>query len=142
MEVSIETEVTGEIDFNGMISRLKAIDGQEVSAGLFGGFAAKKATWNEYGTSRMPARPFLRNTLYEREREWGVFLGPKLIAVLDGANVDVVAMLGPQMVKSIRSTINAGNFAPLAASTIAKKGHSKPLIDTGDMYGAISWRKG
>ncbi|ASN59832.1 hypothetical protein CG419_03970 [Latilactobacillus curvatus] len=142
MEVSIETEVSGEIDFKGMISRLKSIDGQEVSAGLFGGFAAKKAMWNEYGTANMPARPFLRNTLYEHEREWGVFIGPKITAVIDGGSFDIGPVLGPKMVSSIKSTIDAGGFAPLAPATIAKKGHSKPLIDTGDMYGSITWRKG
>ena len=44
------------------------------------------------------------------------------------------------MQMSIQRTIAAGGFAPLAASTIAKKGHSKQLIDSGSMYGSIDWR--
>ena len=141
--IEMETTVEGIIDFDGIIKRLKTVDGKKAEAGMFGGFAAKKAMWNEYGTSRMPARPFLRNTLYENERKWGNFVAPKIAAIIDGASgTDILPMLGTHMVADIRKTINNGSFAPLSAATIKAKGHAKPLIDTGDMYGSITHKEG
>lgn len=141
--VDVDCEVSGENPFPEMIARLQAVNGTQVEAGLFGGFAAQKAMWNEYGTSRgIPARPFLRNTLYEKGPAWGPFLRPTLLAIMDGSAADVAGKLGPRMVQDIRATIDGGGFAPLAPSTIRKKGSSKPLVDTGDMYGSIDWRKG
>ncbi|MHC3376861.1 hypothetical protein [Ligilactobacillus equi] len=45
------------------------------------------------------------------------------------------------MVMSIQRTIVSGGFAPNAPATVAKKGHGKPLIDSGSMYGSIEWRQ-
>lgn len=57
--IELEGSVEGDSGLEEMIARLKQVDGQSVSAGVFGGFAAQKAMWNEYGTSRgIPARPF------------------------------------------------------------------------------------
>ncbi|KRO15897.1 hypothetical protein [Lacticaseibacillus saniviri] len=141
--IELEGSVEGDSGLEEMIARLKQVDGQSVSAGVFGGFAAQKAMWNEYGTSRgIPARPFLRNTLYEHGSEWTAFVRPLMVAVMNGSEADVAAQLGPKMATSIQQTIKAGGFAPLAPSTIKKKGSSQPLIDTGDMIGAVTWRKG
>lgn len=140
----MDCQIEGDIDFDGMISRLRAVDGTKVSAGLFGGKAAEKAMYNEYGTSRgIPARPFLRNTLYEHQQRWSVFIAPKVEALMNGGSLNgVMEELGTIMQKDIQGTIAAGGFAALAAATIAQKGSSKPLIDTGDMYGSITWREG
>lgn len=144
MNVEMDCQIEGDIDFDGMISRLRAVDGTKVSAGLFGGKAAEKAMYNEYGTSRgIPARPFLRNTLYEHDARWGVFIAPKIAALLNGGSADgIVSSLGSIMANDIKGTIGAGSFAANAPSTIAAKGHSKPLVDTGDMYGSITWKEG
>lgn len=143
MQINMSASVNSKADVRGIINRLKSLDNQEVEAGVMGGFAQKKAMWNEYGTSRIPARPFLRNTLYENEHSWSSFIAPKVLGLMNGGSaVEVIATLGPQMVKDIRATIDAGNFAPLAPSTVRQKGSSTPLIDTGEMYGAITWRQG
>lgn len=142
VEINLESSITGDIDFDGMINRLSAVDGQSASAGLFGGFAAEKAMWNEYGTSRgIPARPFLRNTLYENEAAWSVFIGPKIAALISHP-ANVQQSLGQKMAADIRRTIDRGGFAPLAPATIAKKHSDKALVDTSDMYDSITWRKG
>lgn len=140
----MDCQIEGDIDFDGMISRLRAVDGTKVSAGLFGGEAAEKAMYNEYGTSRgIPARPFLRNTLYEHDARWGVFIAPKIAALLDGGSSgEIVSELGNLMANDIKGTIAAGGFAALSPATIAKKGSSKPLVDTGDMFGSITWKEG
>lgn len=142
MDVSLETKIEGEIDFDGMISKLEGLDGRKVDAGLFSGENQKKAMWNEYGTSRgIPARPFLRNTLYENEARFGPYIAPFITNILNGGSGEtVLSELGQFMAMSIKRTIAAGGFAPNAPATVAQKGHGKPLVDTGSMYGSIDWR--
>ncbi|WP_419154632.1 hypothetical protein [Weissella bombi] len=145
MEIGFSTSVESDIDkLDEAIARLEQVNGKTAEAGLFGGFAAQKATWQEYGTSRgIPARPFLRNTQYENESRWSQKTGQDIIQVFEGglSSSAVLSKLGLLMVQDIRKTIDAGNFAPLSPVTIAKKGSSKPLVDTGDMYGAITHRE-
>ena len=143
MEVSIEVTKEGDAGIDEMLANLRALDGMKVEAGVFGGFDQKKALWQEYGTSRgIPSRPFLRNTLYENEGRFASYIAPFIQGVLEGASADSVASaLGPFMAMAIRRTIAAGGFAPNAPSTVARKGHSKPLIETGSMYGSIDWRR-
>lgn len=142
MDVSFETKIEGDAGFDAMISKLEGLDGRKVEAGLFGGENQKKAMWNEYGTSRgIPARPFLRNSLYENEARFGPFIAPMIADILNGGSGELVlSKLGQFMAMSIKRTIAAGGFAPNAPSTVAHKGHSKPLVETGSMYGSIDWR--
>ena len=142
--IEIETSEEGHIDFDGMIKRLNELDGKKAEAGIFGGFAQKKAMWQEYGTSRgIPARPFLRNTFYEYQDRWTQFVGPMVAALINGGNPSsVMPKLGSMMANNIKMTIASGDFAPLAAATIKAKGHAKPLIDTGDMYGSVTHKEG
>ena len=149
MDIFISGGLEGDSGIEKMITNLKEIDGKGVEAGIFGGKDQKKAMWQEYGTSRgIPARPFLRNTMYENEARFASFIMPYIQNVMEGGSADeVFSALGPFMVQAIQRTIAAGGFAPNAPSTIKKKGSSKPLIDTGSMYGAItfnvtSWMKG
>lgn len=141
MEISISGGLEGDLGIDKMINNLKEVDGKTVEAGIFGGFEQKKAMWQEYGTNRgIPSRPFLRNTMYENEARFASFILPYIQNVLEGGSPDAVFdALGPFMVMSIQRTIAAGGFTALAPSTIKKKGHSKPLLDTGAMYGAITW---
>lgn len=144
MTLSFESSIESNFDLDDMIARLEAIDGRKAEAGVFGGFASKKALWNEYGTSRgIPARPFLRNTQYENERKWASEVGGNVLKVFTG-NLSTTALmseLGSKMASDIQKTIRAGNFAPLASSTISRKGSSQPLIDTGNMIGAVTHKE-
>ena len=143
MEISVSGGIDGDPGIGKMINNLKELDGKSVEAGYFGGFAQKKAMWQEYGTSRgIPSRPFIRNALYDNENRFVSFILPYIQDILEGGSADgVFDALGPFIVMSIKISISSGDFIALAPSTIKKKGHSKPLIDTGAMYGAVSWKK-
>lgn len=145
MDIGFKTSVESDVDeLDQAIARLEQLNGRTAEAGLFGGFAAKKATWQEYGTSRgIPARPFLRNTQYENENQWRQKTSQDIVQVFEGglSSSAVLSKLGLLMVQDIRKTIDAGNFAPLSPVTVAKKGSSKPLVDTGDMYGEITHKE-
>lgn len=144
MEIGFNTTVESNFDLNEIISRIKSVEGKKVEAGVFGGFAEKKAMWNEYGTSRgIPARPFLRNSQYEHESEWSRQVGRDMVEVFRGSisGQAVGLKLGQKMADDIKATIDAGNFAALAAATIRRKGSSRPLIDTGDMRASITHKE-
>ena len=143
MEISVSGGIDGDLGIEKMINNLKELDGKSVEAGYFGGFVQKKAMWQEYGTSRgIPSRPFIRNALYDNENRFVSFILPYIQDILEGGSADgVFDALGPFIVMSIKISIASGDFIALAPSTIKKKGHSKPLIDTGAMYGAVSWKK-
>lgn len=143
MQISMSGSVEGDLGIEKMITSLREIDGKAVEAGYFGGKDQKKAMWNEYGTSRgIPARPFLRNAMYENEARFASLILPYLQNVMEGGSSEgLFDALGPFMVMSIKRSIASGNFVALAPSTVKKKGHSKPLLDTGAMYGSVSWKK-
>lgn len=102
---------------------------------------APYAACNEYGTSRIPPRPFMRKTL-EREREnWiqgvGALLGK-------GRSPDeALELVGTRMAENIEATIMS-NMAPAnAPSTIRRKnrteaGRAGTLVDTGALLKSIT----
>ena len=103
------------------------------------------ALYNEVGTSRIPPRPFMRDTVNEKADNWKSFLESNV----DYNNIErdkcvsVMGVLGEVMVADIKSTIQKGDFEPNAESTIRakeRKGKSEaghPLIDTGQMLESI-----
>lgn len=103
------------------------------------------AVYNEMGTSRIPARPFIRTTVKEHQSEWcdtlAASLNYKEIS-RDGAKRSM-GLVGEVMKSHIQQTIQQGSFAPNAKKTVeAKRRKGKvepdhPLIDTGQMLDSI-----
>lgn len=93
---------------------------------------ADLGTIHEYGTATIPARPTLGPVFdanaakYRRlDREvWG--------RAVDGneALARGLVRFAREMRSDVVKRINTGPYVPLAPSTIARKGSSKPLIDT------------
>lgn len=84
----------------------------------------------------IPPRPFFRNMVKAKKGEW-----PKAIADLLKANdydaVKVLGITGEAIGGQLRQSIIDTNSPPLAPSTIARKGFSKPLIHTSVMINSI-----
>jgi hypothetical protein len=99
------------------------------------------AAINNYGapSKGIPPRPFFDDMVREKSPGW-----PKLIATqLVATGYDVVKTLkitGEVMVGQLQDQINNGSYAPLAESTVARKGFDKPLIDTSDMINSATYR--
>lgn len=96
-----------------------------------GQHVAQVAFWNEFGTSRSPARPFFRQTIRANQDEWGDALASNLKA----ANYDsetALDALGIIVKDQITDTIRRwpGDNAP---RTIARKGFDHGLVDKGVM---------
>jgi hypothetical protein len=85
----------------------------------------------------IPPRPFFRNMVAAKSGEW-----PAAIAGLLRANgMDAAGALevaGQRIAGQLQESINQTNSPPLAASTIARKGHSKPLIDSGRLWQSVA----
>lgn len=84
----------------------------------------------------IPPRPFFRNMVKAKSSEW-----PSAIAgVLKRNHYDApkaLNIVGEAIAGQLRQSIIQTNSPPLAPSTIAKKGFSKPLIDTGHMINSV-----
>lgn len=99
---------------------------------------ALRAFFNEFGTERIPPRPFFRNMIAAKAGEW-----PRGIAFqLKATNYDARLTLertGEAIKGQLKESILDLWTPPLAASTIRKKGFEKPLIEHGDMINAVAW---
>ena len=103
------------------------------------------AVYNELGTSRIPSRPFMRQTVSNHQDDWlntvSHSLNYKEIEK-DGAR-RTMGLVGEQMKAHIQQTIQKGFFAPNSPKTVEQKRRKgkvepdHPLIDTGQMIASI-----
>lgn len=137
--------------FLGQIEQLKKL---QVQVGFQAGAAADEdgvdianiAMWNELGTSRAPARPFMRKSVDENTDKIKAMCARQLKRLAQGASAeDILEKIGVFQKGLIQRKIVDGTFEPNAPSTIRKKGSSRPLIDTGRMRQSVNFvirRKG
>lgn len=106
---------------------------------------APYAAANEFGTTRIPKRPFLENTMNRYGKAWEKFL----VAQLKRRNNDVSGALnavGNAAVRDVIATIKEGNFEPLKPRTIEakrRKGRTEPeaiLQDTESLIKSIAYK--
>jgi HK97 gp10 family phage protein len=129
------------------IARLKLTAQAGIPAGATttdGKSIPEYAAYNEFGTSRIPARPFMRTTANEHQNEWCETLAGALKGeILKDNAKGAMGLVGEQMKAHIQQTIQKGSFAPNAPRTVAnKRAKGKvepdhPLIDTGQMLASI-----
>jgi hypothetical protein len=137
--------------FFAQIEQLKKL---QVQVGFQAGAAADEdgvdianiAMWNELGTSRSPARPFMRKSVDENTDKIKAMCTRQLKRLAQGADAqDILEKIGVFQKGLIQRKIVDGTFEPNAASTIRRKGSSRPLIDTGRMRQSVNYiirRKG
>lgn len=108
---------------------------------------APYAAANEFGTSRIPARPFLRSTIEAKGNEWADYLGKAIRARVPLKTA--LELTGEKMKSDVKATIS-GNMAPAnAPSTIRRKlrqedeggdmMHAGTLIETGSLLRSIEY---
>lgn len=98
-------------------------------------------TWAEYGSATEPSRSWLRSTIDTNKNKYGEMLRSLAIQIIDGKQTPqkAMAILGEAAKADMIATINAGIPPPNAPETIARKGSSKPLIDTGSFKQSINY---
>lgn len=99
---------------------------------------ATVAFWNNYGTTRSPARPFFDVMVRGNQGHW-----PKQMASIAKAtgydSRRTMALMGEIMKDQLVVSIRNWSQPPNAPSTVAIKGFNKPLIDDGTMQRAVGW---
>lgn len=121
-------------------------------AGNAAGSAIEKAVWNEFGTAGgasgggwggpIPERPFLRNAMRENSSKYRGAMQTSAIKILTGSTGlrTVLSKLGILAQGDIQAEITSLSSPPNSPVTVALKGSSKPLIDTGEMRGAVTYK--
>lgn len=104
---------------------------------------ASNAALHELGSAdgSTPPRDFMRqgSDLFEGQKS---AIGGVVARVAEGkaSPTEGSNALGVLLQGSVRRAITRGNFAPLDPKTIARKGSSKPLIDSGALRGGVDVR--
>ena len=88
---------------------------------------------------RIPERSFLRSAFDKNRRVYERMLEQGTGRVIDGTDNPrrVVGLIGEKHVADVINGINAGIAPPNARSTVARKGGSTPLVQTGQLKMAI-----
>lgn len=147
----MKVEVKGGTKYKAVldkIARLKISARAGIPAGATttdGKSIPEYAVYNELGTSRIPSRPFMRQTVSTHQDEWCQTVAGSLnYNDIDKSNGKrAMGLASEQMKAHIQQTIQKGSFAPNAPKTVAmkrKKGKVEPdhpLIDTGQMLASI-----
>ncbi len=117
-----------------------------------GEYVAQVAFWNEYGTTLSPPRPFFRNTIKDKSKEWLQLYKDTQFQTKD--MYKTLGIVGPIIEGDIATsitdlssppnseiTINGGwiRHANGKAFKVEGKGSNNPLIDTGFMRNSVSY---
>jgi hypothetical protein len=132
-------------------NKILSLNGKTVSAGIHtdagneknGVSIAQVATYNEFGTKRIPARPFIRLSFENHNKEWNDVADEQLTAMVNSGKTasGALSAVGEAMKKDIVSIIgDTSQLRHNAPSTIAKKGFDKPLYETGKLKAAIDYK--
>jgi hypothetical protein len=99
------------------------------------------AAANEFGTSTIPERSFIRSTVDERQADLREVVRAVTREVAAGRRSarEAGGILGQWMQAAIRQQIVDVDTPPNAPETIERKVSSNPLIDTGQMRQSITY---
>lgn len=136
-----------------LMERVKALGKLRVTVGVQGDDASERypdgtpvstvARAMERGTADTPKRPYARRALDRgaQATERAAVAGLTGVASRGDNPVDGLARAGEALAEAERDAIaEASSWArPLAASTVERKGHSRPLQDTGLLERSVSW---
>lgn len=151
MGVEVTWKDTGASE---IFEQLAALDGLEVTVGLNGENGARKypdrdvsvadvGLFMEFGTIWIEPRPFLRTTFFDDASTIAAANANAISKVANGKATAMAALadVGDLMATLVKAKIATARqwAAPLADSTIAAKGHSDPLVDTGLLEDSINY---
>lgn len=99
------------------------------------------AAIQEFGAPRagIPPRPFFRNMIRKYSKDWPKGFKGLLIKHKYDAN-DALEEAGHLIAQQLQQSIRDTNTPPLKPATIARKGFSKPLIETSHMINSVTSR--
>ena len=131
-------------------SALKALNGLRCAVGITesadarGGPIGNAALLclHEHGSPRrgIPARPLLEPAMERAGENITGAAAEAVSAVLSGSGARAaLEPLGQAALAAVLAYYDAAPWAPNAASTVAQKGRSDPLVETGELRGAVGY---
>lgn len=107
-----------------------------------------KAVWNHFGTSGggwggpIPERPFLANAMKDNKDKYRRAMKKSAKKILAGETSlsTVLRKLGILAQGDVQKEITNLTTPANSPVTIELKGSSNPLVDTGEMRGAVTWK--
>lgn len=96
---------------------------------------------NEFGTTTIPERSFMRSTLQEKKQSIIDLQKNLMKNIVDGSMTveKALGLLGEFVSDEIRQKIVSLKTPPNTPETIKKKKSSNPLIDTGQLKNSITY---
>jgi len=130
---------------------IEELHSKQIQVGMFAKVGDKvltKAIVNEFGTNKagknndvtIPERSFIRSTYNRQYKKVGQRFDQIFVSISKG-NYNIIPrlkLIGLEQETETKKTITDMRTPENAESTIAKKGSSHPLIDTGEMRSKIS----
>lgn len=106
------------------------------------GSIVDRAVYNEFGTRRIPARPFMRGAYDDNQADLSRTKGQVWGRIIDGTLSPQrgAALLGQRHEGQVKEKITSIKTPPNAPSTIAAKGSSNPLIASGQMRQSVRYK--
>ena len=121
---------------------MKELEKLEARVGFQGGGeVAQVAAWNQEGTSKMPSRPFMSESVDANAGNVSAMCTAGLESIARGGTAkDALQKLGVMQKALIQDKITSGNFVANDPNTIRQKGSDTPLIDSGTMRGSVTYK--
>ena len=151
MAVSSVTFEDNDLGEKALIKQIKKLDDSHTDVGLFGSGGgpadnlAARGVVHELGSraAGIPSRPWNRKCFDDNLNKLQGIITKKYNQLLErkiGAK-RLLKQTGEWYEGKLKDTIDKGGFTQLKASTIARKGSSKALIDTADMKNRTEHRE-
>lgn len=150
---SSATGIRGSFDDAGLTALEKGLEefrAYETQVGYYGGLTypdgtavSAVAAFHEFGTATMPQRSFIRSTLEDKRREIAQVTQEALADVLNGGNPrSAASKIARTIAYYVYQKLLTAKLwaAPLAQSTVDRKGHSTPLLDEKRLRTDLMWR--
>jgi hypothetical protein len=128
--------------------KLKELNKKALRVGIFenakyqnGDSVAQVASDNEFGTLKIPARPFFTPAVNQNGQKWLSVMTKEIDkSIRNDSDINVgLNRVGLLAQGDIQKSLVAVTSPALAPATIAKKGSSKPLVDTGILLSSITY---
>ena len=124
------------------MQRLNELDGKKIAVGLLpqsGGDNIDHGFYNEFGTSRIPPRPFIDAPINDDLQQTQELNKSGIVALHNGSGIDaILEPIKEAGISAIKKKIEEKSSPPNAPSTIRQKGFDDPLVETGAMMGSVT----
>nr|DAT21514.1 MAG TPA: virion morphogenesis protein [Caudoviricetes sp.] len=136
--------------FDKIIQQALKLDGKGVKVGIRRGKGSHDGTdmldiavYNHFGTSTIPARPFISDCAEKNAGQIQEAQKRLVYRVYQGSlSADgALAELGAWYVNVQKGHILHGGWTPNAPATVKRKGSNKPLVDTGQLVNTVDWER-